>query len=617
MLQKLNERLQGVVAWVIIILVATTFTLFGLDYYFQSRHEPSIKAEVNGQDISKNDFELQLRRFSKFNESEDIDSKALNLTKQKVLQDMILNLVRVQAAIKNGFFIASDEVNSAILSIPQFQEDGHFSKNRFTHVLSNAFYTPDSFHNEVRQGMLINQERFALIGTEFALPREIESFVKLLLQSRDYAYVRVPSADFLNLATVTDKDVSDYYKKHKQQYVLSQKVSIEYLEVDMEEIAKNINLVKDQLVRYYEDNINNYQAPAQWRVAHIFLDTKSDDSKTKEQADKLFSTLQASPEKFNENMKLLSNDKISKDGILPWIVAGSTEYDEDFVNFTTPGQILPPIKSSKGYEIFKLVEYKPSRVKDFSEVQDLITKQVSTDITQAKYADLVEKLSDLSYQTPDSLDSVATALGIKVKYSDLFDKNGGSSDITKNKQVINQAFNHDVLELGNNSSLIQLDANKVIVLRVKDNISSKVAELSEVSNEIKSKILKEKAQKLALDFGNKIISKNLNLNPKVVNGDHEYVLNKVISAQRDYNTVEQEVNDLAFSLTLKNNKAGVFVNNSDYIIVELQKINDGNYNTLDKEQLFSITQQLESGYGLKDYNLYINEKLALAKVVVH
>ena len=616
MLQKLNERLQGVVAWVIIILVAITFTLFGLDYYFQSRHEPAAKAIVDGQDISKNDFDLQLRRFSKFNESEDADSKELNLMKQKVLQDMILNLVRVQAAQKSGFFIASEQVNAAIVSIPQFQEDGHFSKNRFTHVLSNAFYTPDSFHNEVKQGMLINQERFALIGTEFAIPREIESFVKLLLQSRDYVYFRLPAADFLNSVTVTDGEVADYYQKHKQAYVLPQKVSIEYLEVDMNDIAKNIHLSNDELQRHFEDNIDNYKAPTQWRVAHIFLASKDDDKKIKEKADKLFSVLQGSPEKFNENMRLLSNDKESKDGILPWIAAGSTEYDEAFVNFTTPGQILPPIKSSKGYEIFKLVEYKPARVRDFAEVKDLITKQLSTDMTQAKYADLVEQLSDLSYQTPDSLDSVAKALNLTVKSSELFDKNGGSSEITKNKQVINQAFNHDVLELGNNSSLIQLDANKVIVLRIKDNIASKVAAMTDVSQEIKDKLLNEKAQKLALDFGHKIISKNLNA--KIVNGNHEYTLNRVSSAQRDYNLVEPEVNDLAFSLTLRNNKSGVFVNNnSEYIIVELQKINDGNYDTLDKEQLFSITQQLESGYGLKDYNLYINEKLVSANVVVH
>ena len=46
MLQKLNERIQGVVAWLVIILIAITFTLFGVDYYLQS-HQTS-NAKVSG-----------------------------------------------------------------------------------------------------------------------------------------------------------------------------------------------------------------------------------------------------------------------------------------------------------------------------------------------------------------------------------------------------------------------------------------------------------------------------------------------------------------------------------------------------------------------------------------
>lgn len=47
MLQKLNEHIQGVVAWLVIILIAITFTLFGVDYYFQSRQISDAKVIVN------------------------------------------------------------------------------------------------------------------------------------------------------------------------------------------------------------------------------------------------------------------------------------------------------------------------------------------------------------------------------------------------------------------------------------------------------------------------------------------------------------------------------------------------------------------------------------------
>lgn len=61
MLQMLNERLKGVISWVIAVLIGFTFALFGLDYYMQS-HVSATMATINGQVISKQDFEHQYQR---------------------------------------------------------------------------------------------------------------------------------------------------------------------------------------------------------------------------------------------------------------------------------------------------------------------------------------------------------------------------------------------------------------------------------------------------------------------------------------------------------------------------------------------------------------------------
>lgn len=62
MLQKLNEHIQGVVAWLVIILIAITFTLFGVDYYFQSRQISDAKVIVNDKPITMQAFETNYRR---------------------------------------------------------------------------------------------------------------------------------------------------------------------------------------------------------------------------------------------------------------------------------------------------------------------------------------------------------------------------------------------------------------------------------------------------------------------------------------------------------------------------------------------------------------------------
>lgn len=64
----------------------------------------------------------------------------------------------------------------------------------------------------------------------------------------------------------------------------------------------------------------------------------------------------------------MSDDKLSiaDKGILPWITAsGQNNYNQILSNLTKPGQISPPEKTKHGYEIFKLIAYKPVSTKAF------------------------------------------------------------------------------------------------------------------------------------------------------------------------------------------------------------------------------------------------------------
>jgi peptidyl-prolyl cis-trans isomerase D len=49
----------------------------------------------------------------------------------------------------------------------------------------------------------------------------------------------------------------------------------------------------------------------------------------------------------------------------------------------------------------------------------------------------------------------------------------------------------------------------------------------------------------------------------------------------------------------------------------LKKINDGQLNALDKEQVASIKQQIEASYGMTDYDLYVGDLMRKAKIVKH
>lgn len=625
MLQKLNERIQGVVAWVVITLVAITFTLFGIDYYMQSRHESEAQIEVNGEPITRDAFEANYRRTRQLRDPSQMTVASENQLKQQVIDEMIINAISMQAAHTNGFSVTKGQANAAILNIPQFQQDGHFSADRYQQALSGALFTPESFQKEVRQGMLLNQQRFAFIGTSFALPSEIKQFVKLYMQTRDYEYMQIPALRFINQASVSDKEADAYYQQHQKEFYTPEKVNVDFIRLSMSDIKEKIKISDQQIKRYYDENQSNYYTPAQWQVAHILFavapDTSADEQlRIKTLAEETYHALKKNPQQFEQDVTTLSDDKISSvhGGVLPWIVAGQSEFDKALVNLTTEGQISAPIKSQHGYELFKLIAYKPAVIRPLSEVKADIHEQLLADLAQAAYAQALERLSDLSYQTPDSLTPVADTLHLTIQQSTPFSRQGGDSEMTKNKQVISAAFSHDVVELGNNSEPIQLNNDSVVVLRVNKHIPATAKTLAEVKPLIVEKLAREQAKKEARQLGKALL--NAVSNP----AEHEALMQKnqlqwkpITAAGRDADLAPVAINEMAFGLPRVGTTVGRSLVGGDYVIVHLKKVNDGSSTLLDKEQEASITQQIEANYGMMDYDLYVRDLLKKANVVRH
>lgn len=625
MLQKLNERIQGVIAWVVILLIAVTFTLFGVDYYMQSHQASDIEVDVNGQAISKQSFEINYRRARQQRDPSQITAASELALKKQILTDMIDNTVSVQAAKAAGFEVNPQQANNAILSIPQFQQDGRFSPERYQQALSGAMYTPESFQSEVKQGMLLNQQRFAFIGTAFALPEEIKRFVRLYMQTRDYEYLEIPVSGFTKNSQVTDEEINNYYQRHQKEFLAPEKVSIDYVRLSTKQIRDRIKVSSEDIKQYYDENKNNFLTPAQWKVAHILFavaDDASDETKkqAKQNAEDTYQILQNDPAQFNDLLKTKSDDKLSiaNGGVLPWLVAGHSGFDKELAELTRPGQISLPVKSTHGYELFKLIAYKPAALKPLVDVENDIKDQLIADLAQSQYALALEQLGDLSYQSPDSLVPVADALKLPIEQTELFARQGGNTELTKNKQVINAAFSHDVLSLANNSEIVQLDNDSVLVLRVNKHIAATEKPLAEVKNYITNKLVMQKAEKKAQELGVELLSSKEN------KGQFEKLMQlnqlkwlEIVNGARENDKADAAVNDLAFSLPRINSFDGRSLDNGNYAIVRLKKINDGQYQALDKEQQASLAQQIEASYGVMDYDLYINDQIAKANIEKH
>ncbi|BCA96203.1 peptidylprolyl isomerase [Legionella antarctica] len=622
MLQKLNERIQGVVAWLVIILIAFTFTLFGLDYYLQSHQTSDAKVVVNDQSITKQAFETNYRRTRAQQDMAQMTAGDEKNLQNQVLNQMITNEVTVQSARHYGFEVSPEQANAAIVNIPQFQEDGHFSTERYQQALSGALFTPETFQNEVRQGMLLNQQRFAFMGSSFALPGEINRFVRLYMQTRDYEYLTVPAARFKKEIKISEDKIDEYYTKHEKEFMMPEQVSIDFVTLSMGDIRSKIKISNEDVKRYYDENQSNFLTPAQWQVAHILFavpDNASQDEmeNAQKKAEAAFDELKKNPDHFNRLVASKSDDKLSiaGKGILPWITAGQNEYGKILAAMTEPGKISRPEKTKHGYEIFKLIAYKPVTIRSLADVDSMIREQLLTDMAQTQYAQALEQLSDLSYQSPDSLTPVSDALDLKIQHSEPFSRLGGTTPLAQNKQVVNAAFSHDVLDLGNNSDPVQLDNDSVMVLRVNAHIPAKQQPLFAVHGEIEKILTKQLAEAKAKEIGSYLLNPVEDKQQQELISTHKLKWHEVVKAARDNEKSSALINDLAFNLLRPESRDGIILENGDYVVVRLKRINDGQLTYLDQEQRTSLIQQIEASYGMMDYDLYVNNLTKKAKIV--
>ena len=520
MLQKLNERIQGVMAWVVIVLIAVTFTLFGVQSYLQTHQTTTAVVEVNGQPISKQQFQLHYQRLRQMRDPSTLTATADKKLQKQLLDELILSQVGIDSARSYGFDVSTHQADQAIFQIPEFQDKGQFSAERYQQALTSAMFTHESFQREVRQGMLLSQQRFAFMSTAFALKSEVQQFIKLYDQTRDYRYISITPSTFFNALTVSTDEVLAYYHAHAHAFRAPEQVSLEFVRLSMKAVRASIHLSEITCQRYYKENKNNYQMA---------------------------------------------------DGV----------------------------------------------VKPYADVRQEITDQLLSERAQAMYARALENLSDWSYQTPDSLTSVALKLKLPIEKTTLFSRQGGDSPVTQHRQVIQAAFSRDVLEQGNNSTPIQLDDDSVLVLRVNEHVPAKDKPFVDVATVVEQQVREAKAVAAAKSLGETLLHAHAEQRVALMQ-THHLSWQSVLKATRgEVDHVSADINALAFSLPRASGSiAGRAFDAGHYVVVELQQVHDGQHNSaLNKEHIAHIASQLESSEGVMDYDLYIKQLLSQAAIV--
>ncbi|MFA5018762.1 MAG: SurA N-terminal domain-containing protein, partial [Methylobacter sp.] len=499
MLTKIREKAQGAFAWGILIIICVPFALWGIQNYLDTGEEAPV-ASVGDKDFFQRDVNKAYEQYSQNLQGMTIDEQTL---KAQALEKLIKDEVLLQYVHANGLVTTDDAAREFIQSLPYFQVDGKFDDKRYKTMLNLQKMSSGEFVNRIKNALIMEQFQRSIIDSSFATKYDVESFFKIQNQQRDVDYVTVAVQKLAEQPA--EEEIAAYYQQHQDLYQTPEQVSVEYIELSLEDIAKTIAVTDDKLKAFYEEQKDQYTTPERRKISHILfaINDKVDEKTALEKA------LKAQKELANKDFAAVaaevSDDKLTAKtgGDLGLFNAGVMEKSfEDAASALKLGEVSNPVKSAFGYHLIKVTELVPGEIKPFESVKNEVTKAYQKAQAENAFYEAGETLTEMSYENPDNLKTVADALGVTIKKSALFTKDKGDS-IAADEKIRNAAFTEEVLQ-GNNSTPIELGTDRLVVLRMLEHKPAAARELNDVKKDIVAVLLSDKAKQQAIETAKKI-----------------------------------------------------------------------------------------------------------------
>lgn len=496
MLQDIRDRSTGWIAKVIVGVIVVLLSFTGFEAIMSSTSNRNNAAKVNGEEITLDalaqEKSLQQRQLAQqFGSDFDmnlLDDKLLN---EMALKNLISRKLLLQAAADAGFVGSTAAVDSFILQFPEFQENGAFSAQRFDQVLRQMGYGRMQFRSMLAQDILLSQLQSGIINSAFVTEAEALAFIQLENQTRDFSMTRF-QPDLSSIA-VGEDEVQAFYQANLSRFMSPEQVVLEYIELSKADLAGRIEVDEDEVRAAYEAAIANLAE--QRRPAHILFEAEGEEqyAQALEQAEATAKRI-AAGEDFAELARELSADSGSsaEGGDLGF--AGPDVFEPEFeavLYALEKGQVSEPVKTAYGWHLIKLLDVQAADIPAYAELRDSLLQDVRITKAEQQFVELVDALESAAYEAAD-LVQPAQELQLEVKTSPAFGREGGEG-IFANRQVIESAFSEEVLEEGANSHALELDADTVVVLRVKQHDKPEQIALAEVSQDIVELLRVDKA----------------------------------------------------------------------------------------------------------------------------
>jgi len=241
----------------LMLLVFPSFVFFGVQGYNRFMQGDQAIARVGGQSITPQEFDAaQRQRLDRMRDmlGPNFDAKLFDTPQARasVLDSLIGEKALAQETAKANVSVSVDRMRSVINAIPDFQQDGKFSYERYKTLLAAQGQDEHLFEQRVRTNLVQQTLLRALADSSF-VPRTLsESVQRLAEEEREFRELRFRAEDFVAQVKVSDAAINDYYTAHRAEFETPESVRAEYVVLTLDSVAAQISVPEADLRGYYD-----------------------------------------------------------------------------------------------------------------------------------------------------------------------------------------------------------------------------------------------------------------------------------------------------------------------------------------------------------------------------
>jgi len=532
-LQSIRERLTGIIAIFIFAILIIPFAFVGVSSYFTSDAVNAI-AVVNDQEITLNQFNTGFQNYRRRMQAQlgaafDPELFDQAIVRRQFLDQMINEELLVQVSVEAGLAVDDQRLALAIRDLEGFHVDGEFNADVYQARLAAQGRTPAQFEIDMRASIVLNQFPASIASSAITTNWEVNDYVRLLDQTRAYKAIVVPAfppeaeeeaeaegADTEAEAEIVEEVVAEeevldeeailaWYDAHLGEYMSREMVIIEYLELDAATMGGAIEVEEDDLLARFEEQESRFITPESRLASHILIEVDSaapevDIETARDLAAELSERARAG-EDFAALASEYSQDigSASEGGDLGWVEPGFMvqAFEDGLYALSLENPVSEPIQTGFGWHVIDLREIRPVEGMTFTEARDILLEEYKTEADERRFLEQADRMVDIIYEDPTTLDAAAEELGLDVLEAGPFGREGGELGVAANMNVVAASFSDLVLAQGVISDPVDLGLNHIVLIRLKEHLPEAQLALAEVREQVTQSVRHERAMAAA------------------------------------------------------------------------------------------------------------------------